>query len=221
MPSCGSIRPAIERSKVVLPQPDSPTIASVSPAASVSDTPPSASIPAPRRAARGVPDAEVVHLQKRCPTRARGAPLGGRPQCLQQAARISVLRPLEDLGGRPLLDDPPALHHGDTIGDVCDHAEVVRDQDDAEILLLAQVLQLGEDLRLHGHVERGRGLIGEQDLGAEREPHRDHHALAHSARELVRICAYPLARPRNAGALHQLAGSLERPRLGDERFMRL
>ena len=48
-PSVGSIRRAIERSSVVLPEPDSPTIANVSPASSVSDTPSSASIDASRR----------------------------------------------------------------------------------------------------------------------------------------------------------------------------
>ncbi len=77
-------------------------------------------------------------------------------------------------------------------------------------------LELRQDLRLHGHVERGGGLVGEQDLRAQRERHRDHHALAHSAGELVRVGARALTRPGDADALHQLAGPQQRLRLGDE-----
>ena len=44
-----------------------------------------------------------------------------------------------------------------------------------------------EDLRLDGDVERGGGLVGDQEPRVAGERHRDHHALAHAARELVRI----------------------------------
>ena len=44
-----------------------------------------------------------------------------------------------------------------------------------------------EDLRLHRHVERRRRLVGDQQLGVVDERHRDHHALAHAAGELVRV----------------------------------
>ena len=49
-------------------------------------------------------------------------------------------------------------------------------------------LQLGnqlENLRLNRHIERGRRFIGNQQLGLIDERHRDHHSLAHAARELV------------------------------------
>ncbi len=46
-----------------------------------------------------------------------------------------------------------------------------------------------EDLRLHGHVEGGRRLVGDQDGGVAGERHRDQHALALAARELVGIRA--------------------------------
>ena len=44
-----------------------------------------------------------------------------------------------------------------------------------------------EDLRLHVHVERGRRLVGDEHVRFEDERHRDHHALPHPARELVRV----------------------------------
>ena len=49
-----------------------------------------------------------------------------------------------------------------------------------------------EDLRLDGDVECRRRLVGDQDVGVVDERHRDHRALAHAARKLVRIVARPL-----------------------------
>ena len=43
-----------------------------------------------------------------------------------------------------------------------------------------------QDLCLDGHVERGGGLVRDQQVGVQRERHRDHGALAHPAGELVR-----------------------------------
>ena len=57
-----------------------------------------------------------------------------------------------------------------------------------------QLDDLGQDLALDDDVERGRRLVHDHDLGLGRERHRDHHALAHAARELVRIAPQPLAR---------------------------
>ena len=54
-------------------------------------------------------------------------------------------------------------------------------------LLALQLAQQVEDLRLNGHVERRGRLVGDQQLRLRRERHGDHHALAHAARELVRI----------------------------------
>ena len=56
-----------------------------------------------------------------------------------------------------------------------------------------------EDLRLHGDVERGGRLVGEQQLRAAGEGDGDHHPLAHAARQLVRVLAHP---PRRLGDAH-------------------
>ena len=55
----------------------------------------------------------------------------------------------------------------------------------------AQIVQQLEDLRLDGHVERGGRLVGDEDVGLVGERHRDHHALALAARELMRIGVEP------------------------------
>ena len=51
------------------------------------------------------------------------------------------------------------------------------------------VLEQPQDLRLHHHVERGRRLVGDQQLRVAGERERDQHALALAARELVRVVA--------------------------------
>ena len=55
--------------------------------------------------------------------------------------------------------------------------------------LLLQPRQQLEDLALDRHVERGRRLVGDQQLGLAGQRHRDHHALLLAARHLVRIAA--------------------------------
>ena len=105
---------------------------------------------------------------------------------------------------RRALDDAPGVHHRDVVGDLGDHAEVVRDEDDRGAGLLAQRAHQLEDLRLDGDVERGGRLVGDQQLRPAGERHRDHHALAHAAREPVRIVVEaPLGR-RDAHAAQHL-----------------
>ena len=60
-----------------------------------------------------------------------------------------------------------------------------------------------EHLRLGHHVERRRRLVGDHELGPAGQRERDHHALAHAARELVRVLVG--ARGADADALEQLA----------------
>jgi hypothetical protein len=60
---------------------------------------------------------------------------------------------------------------------------------------------MSEDLRLDGHVQRGGGLVGDQQRRVAGHGQRDHHALAHAARELVRVFVQAL---RGGRDLHQL-----------------
>ena len=103
----------------------------------------------------------------------------------EQAPRVRVCgsrRPAR----RALLDHAARVHHEDPVGDPGDHAHVVRDQHDGHPVRSLQRADQLEDLGLDGHVERGRRLVGDQQLRVARERHRDHHALAHAAGELVR-----------------------------------
>ena len=55
-----------------------------------------------------------------------------------------------------------------------------------------------QDLRLHGDVERGGRLVGDQQVRLVGERHRDHDALALPAGELMRIAREPAFRVGNA-----------------------
>ena len=72
-----------------------------------------------------------------------------------------------------------------------------------------------EDLRLDRDVERGRRLVGDQQLRLAGQRHGDHHALAHAAGEAVRIFVEALPRGRNAHALEdaQRLGLAPAPRV--------
>ena len=67
-----------------------------------------------------------------------------------------------------------------------DHREVVRDEQVGEVQALLQVDQQVDDLRLDVDVERRDRLVGDDELGRDRERARDRDALPLAARELVR-----------------------------------
>jgi hypothetical protein len=69
---------------------------------------------------------------------------------------------------------------------------------------LLQFEQQLHDLRLGGHVERGRRLVGDQQLRAAGQRDRDHHALPHAAGQLVRVLVEPPLRRRDADQPEQL-----------------
>ena len=81
---------------------------------------------------------------------------------VQQALGVGVLRVGENLGHRAGLDDVARVHHRDPVGLLGDQRQVVGDQHDGHVVLGAQVAQQRHDLRLHGDVERGGGLVGDQ-----------------------------------------------------------
>ena len=79
-----------------------------------------------------------------------------------------------------------------------------------------QVAEQVEDLGLHGDVERGRRLVGDEQrrLGGERQ--RDHRALAEAAAQLMRILARA---PRGIGHAHGVE-QFDRARLRGRRRAR-
>ena len=61
------------------------------------------------------------------------------------------------------------------------------DEDETHAAIRDQALENVEDLRLHGDIERRGRLVRDQHIRLADQHHRDHHALAHAARNLVRV----------------------------------
>ena len=123
------------------------------------------------------------HGQRRC---ARGAPGAGSrraaPGCTA-SGRAGAEQP----AGRGLLDDLARVHDDHLVGVGRGQAQVVADQDQRHAELGLQLEQQLHDLRLGGHVERGGGLVGDQQPGPAGQRDRDHDALPHAAGQLVRV----------------------------------
>ena len=132
-------------------------------------------------------------------------------QRAQQAGRIGMQRPHQRVVDRGILDHLAGIHRDHARAGLGDDAEVVRDQHQRRVRGFAEVAQQFQNLRLHGDVERGGRLVGDQELRPADQRRRDHHALAHAAGELVRIVVDAPLRRGDADAAQHLDGP--RPRL--------
>ena len=90
-------------------------------------------------------------------------------------------RPAEHDFRRAAFDEAGGVHDVHPVRVARDDAEVVRDDDDGDAEPARQVFHQFENLRLNRHVESGRRLIGDQQLGIAGQANGDHHPLAHSA----------------------------------------
>ena len=132
------------------------------------------------------PDAQVLGFgNDRCLGihRFRAAPCFG----VDQRFGIVVLRIGKDLGGWARLDDLTPFHHADPVGDPTHDAKVMGDEKQAHAFALFQLHQQVEDLCLNGDVQCGGGFIRDQQVRPICKRHGDHHPLALTAGQLVRI----------------------------------
>ncbi len=86
-----------------------------------------------------------------------------------------------------LLGDATRVQHDRPLAQLPDHAQVVGDEQQRHAPVADQRPQQLQDLRLDRDVERGRRLVRDEQRRLAGERHRDHHALAHAARQLVGI----------------------------------
>ncbi len=110
---------------------------------------------------------------------------------VEQALGVGVAREREQRVDRRLLHDLARVHHDDAVADLRDDAEVMRDEQHGHPEVALQLAEQLEDLGLDRDVERGGGLVGDQQLRLVRQRHRDHRPLAHATRERVRVVAAP------------------------------
>jgi hypothetical protein len=109
----------------------------------------------------------------------------------------------EHVSGRADFGDPAGVEHRDAIGNLCGDTEIVGDEDDAATDLVAKPTKQTQHLGLHGHVERGRRLVGDDEFRVARDGDRDHHALPQPAGEFVRKRPHPSLRFGDADGREQ------------------
>ena len=107
----------------------------------------------------------------------------------EQALRIGMPGGAEQPFGGGDLDDPAQVHDGDTVAQVPDHREVVRDEQQREAQLTAQVTQQVQDRRLDADVQGRYRLVGHEDVGPQGQGPGDRDPLALAARELPGVRA--------------------------------
>ena len=123
-----------------------------------------------------------------------------------------MLRRGEQRLDRRFLDDAAGVHDRHAVGHLGDDAEVVRDEQQREAQSFLEIAQQVEDLRLDRHVERRRGLVGDEERRPAGERQGDERALAQPARELMRILAHAPLRLGYADGREQLDRLLPRVR---------
>ena len=134
---------------------------------------------------------------------------GALGQRSHERACVAVLRLREQCLRRGRLDDAPGVHDGDAVGVTGDDTQVVGDEDDAHLVLVAQLVDEVEDLHLRRHVESRRRFVGDQDARLAYEGHGDHDALTHTARELVRVVVDDHLGARHTHTFQDLDGPFE------------
>ena len=122
----------------------------------------------------------------------------------------------EELSHGRSLDDLTGIHHGQPLGGLGDHAQVMGDQEHRQSVRGLHGLQQPQHLRLDGDIERRGRLVGDQESRIAGQGHGDHDALFHPARELMRILVQPLLGVGDADG----AQEFDRP-LGPEPLARL
>src|SRR5437667_11285754 len=92
--------------------------------------------------------------------------------------------------GRGDLDDLSQVHHRDSIGDVADHGEVMRNEQVGDPELALESLKKVDDLGLDRDVQRAYRFVTDNEIGFNGQRPGDADALALSAREFVRVAVH-------------------------------
>ncbi len=202
-----SARPAatMQRATVDLPEPLSPTSASVSPALISRSTPSTAT-------KRRPPSTGKVFLRLRtCRSgrlrtgsssirrpRPAGSPTAGAG-CSRRSGRVKIASALPVSTTRPAFITTTSWQVSATTPRSCVIRQVV------EPARAAELDDQLHDVGLDGDVEAGRRLVEDQERRpADQRGHGDHRALRHAAGEFVRILPRPALRLGNGDARQRL-----------------
>ena len=95
---------------------------------------------------------------------------------------------------RPELHHASGIHNAHSIGNLVVNAHIVRNNHQRIAHLRLQFHQHLQNALLNHNVQRRRRLVGKDHAGMQKRRHRNHHALPHSAGQLMRIGFQHVAR---------------------------
>ena len=104
----------------------------------------------------------------------------------EEQLRVRMLRTLDDLLRRSLLDDVAGVEDEHAVRDVAGASDVVRDVEERDAFAIAQLTHEVEDPDPDRDVEHGHRLVCDDELGSERERLREADALPLASAQLVR-----------------------------------
>ena len=132
----------------------------------------------------------------------------------EQRACVGMARVAKDRFAIALLHDSPEVHDREAVAQVAHDGQVVRDEHDGQTEAAAQVLEEPEDRGLHGDVQCGDGLVGNDDARLDSERPCDRDPLSLTPGELARQAIQSVT--READECHELHAPLLDADAGDE-----
>src|SRR5690606_11369892 len=110
---------------------------------------------------------------------------------LQHPACIWVTGRLKNSFHGVAFDNTAEIHHGDIVGHLSYHTEIVSYQHNGHMKSSLKISQKVKDLPLNGDVQSRGWFVSDNQLGVTDKGHGDHRALAQATGQLVRIGMYP------------------------------
>ena len=98
-----------------------------------------------------------------------------------------MLRTGEDVLHQTLLHNVPVFHDHHPVGKFAHQVQVMGDHQHRHAVVFLQAVNQVKNLAAHGDIQRGGGLVGQQQFGFAGQRHGNHGALALAAAELVRV----------------------------------
>ena len=117
-----------------------------------------------------------------------------------------MIRRREDVGGGRHFHQLAEVDDGHGVGQVADDGQVVRDEEQAGVVLGLQLVEQVQDRGLDGNIQRGDRLIADDEIRFQRQGPGDDNALPLPAAKLMRLAVNML--PIQANAPQQLPGPL-------------
>ena len=105
----------------------------------------------------------------------------------QQTLRVRVERVCKNLLSVGSLDEIALVQDADTVGNVFDHAQIVRDKKASTLGFFLNILEQIDDLRLNRNVKGGNAFVGDNELRFHDKGAGNPDTLTLTAAELLRI----------------------------------